>query len=196
MVIRPTHPSSHPHPHPHPPIPRLHLETAPFGTVRRKGAGGVGRVAEGHTRLASGQRSLLLFCHPGHPARACEDHGRASKQPSSLGSFPSVGGGFHSCLPPVPFRSVAQSCPTLCDPMSRSTPGLPVHPHLPEFTQTHVPRVRDAIQPSHPRSSPSPPAPNPSQHPSLFPVSPLFECGGQSTGVSALASFLPKKCQG
>ena len=174
MVIRPTHPSSHPHPHPPPPIPRLHLETAPFGTVRRKGAGGVGRVAEGHTRLASGQRSLLLFCHPGNPARACEDHGRASKQPSSLGSFPSVGGGFHSCLPPVPFRSVAQSCPTLCDPMSRSTPGLPVHPHLPEFTQTHVPRVRDAIQPSHPRSSPSPPAPNPSQHPSLFPVSPLF----------------------
>ena len=133
MVIRPTHPSSHPHPHPHPPIPRLHLETAPFGTVRRKGAGGVGRAAEGHTRLASGQRSLLLFCHPGNPARACEDHGRASKQPSSLGSFPSVGGGFHSCLPPVPFRSVAQSCPTLCDPMSRSTPGLPVHHHLPEF---------------------------------------------------------------
>ena len=167
MVIRPTHPSSHPHPHPHPPIPRLHLETAPFGTVRRKGAGGVGRVAEGHTRLASGQRSLLLFCHPGNPARACEDHGRASKQPSSLGSFPSVGGGFHSCLPPVPFRSVAQSCPTLCDPMSRSTPGLPVHPHLPEFTQTHVPRVRDAIQPSHPRSIPSPPASNPSQHQSL-----------------------------
>ena len=65
-------------------------------------------------------------------------------------------------------RSVAQSCPTLCDPMYRSTPGLPVHHQLPEFTQTHVHRVSDAIQPSHPLSSPSPPAPNPSQHQSLF----------------------------
>ena len=64
--------------------------------------------------------------------------------------------------------SVAQSCPTLCDPMNRSTPGLPVHHQLPEFTQTHVHRVIDAIQPSHPLSSPSPPAPNPSQHQSLF----------------------------
>ena len=66
------------------------------------------------------------------------------------------------------FSSVAQLCPTLCDPMNRSTPGLPVHHHLPEFTQTHVHRVRDAIQPSHPLSSPSSPAPNPSQHQSLF----------------------------
>ena len=65
-------------------------------------------------------------------------------------------------------RSVAQSCPTLCDPMNRSTPGLPVHHQLPEFTQTHVHRVSDAIQPSHPLLSPSPPAPNPSQHQSLF----------------------------
>ena len=66
------------------------------------------------------------------------------------------------------FSSVTQSCPTLCDPMNRSTPGLPVHHQLPEFTQTHVHRVSDAIQPSHPLSSPSPPAPNPSQHQSLF----------------------------
>ena len=66
------------------------------------------------------------------------------------------------------FSSVAQSCPTLCNPMSRSTPGLPVHHHLPELTQTHVHRVHDAIQPSHPLSSPSLPAPNPSQHQSLF----------------------------
>ena len=65
-------------------------------------------------------------------------------------------------------RSVAQSCPTLCDPMNHSTPGLPVHHQLPEFTQTHVHQVTDAIQPSHPLSSPSPPAPNPSQHQSLF----------------------------
>ena len=70
-------------------------------------------------------------------------------------------------------RSVAQSCPTLCDPMNCSTPGLPVHHQLPEFTQTHVHRVSDAIQPSHPLSSPSPPAPNPSQHES-FPMSQLF----------------------
>ena len=63
---------------------------------------------------------------------------------------------------------VTQSCPTLCDPMNRSTPGLPVHHQLPKFTQTHVHRVSDAIQASHPLSSPSPPAPNPSQHQSLF----------------------------
>ena len=93
------------------------------------------------------------------------------------------------------FSSVTQSCPTLCDPMNRSTPGLPVHHHLPEFTQTHVHRVSNAIQPSHPRSSPSPPVPNPSQHQS-FPMRQLFAWGGQSTGVSALASFLPKKSQG
>ena len=68
----------------------------------------------------------------------------------------------------VQFSSVAQSCPTLCDPMNRSTPGLPVHHQLLEFTQTHVHRVSDAIQPSHPLSSPSPPVPNPSQHQSLF----------------------------
>ena len=66
------------------------------------------------------------------------------------------------------FSSVAQSCPTLCNPMNRSTPGLPVHHQLPEFTQTHVHRVGDAIQPSQPLSSPSPPAPNPSQHQGLF----------------------------
>ena len=66
------------------------------------------------------------------------------------------------------FSSVAQSCPTLCDPMNCSMPGLPVHHQLPEFTQTHVHRVSDAIQPSHPLLSPSPPAPNPSQHQSLF----------------------------
>ena len=66
------------------------------------------------------------------------------------------------------FSSVAQSCPTLCDPMNHSTPGLHVHHQLPEFTQTHVHRVSDAIQPSHPLSSPSPPAPSPSQHQGLF----------------------------
>ena len=78
---------------------------------------------------------------------------------------------FHTCSqgkPYIQFSLVTQLCPTLCDPMNRSTPGLPVHHQLPEFTQTHVHRVSDAIQPSHPLSSPSPPAPNPSQHQSLF----------------------------
>ena len=93
------------------------------------------------------------------------------------------------------FTSVAQSCPTLCDPMNRSTPGLPVHHQLLESTQTHFHRVGDVIQPSHPLSSPSPPAFNPSQHQGFFPVSQLFAWGGQSTGVSASASVLPMNTQ-
>ena len=68
----------------------------------------------------------------------------------------------------VQFSSVTQSCRTLCNPMNCSTPGLPDHHQLLEFTQTHVDRLSDAIQPSHPLSSPSPPAPNPSQHQGLF----------------------------
>ena len=71
-------------------------------------------------------------------------------------------------LSSVQFSSVAQSCLTLCDPMNCSTPGLPVHHQLPEFTQTHVHQVGDTIKPSHPLLSLSPPAPNPSQHQSLF----------------------------
>ena len=74
----------------------------------------------------------------------------------------------------IQFSSVAQSCPTLCNPMNRSMPGLPVHHQLPELTQTHVHRVSDAIQPSHPLSSPSPPVPNPSQRQESFPMSQLF----------------------
>ena len=84
------------------------------------------------------------------------------QKPKSKSGPPSVG-------IQIQFSSVAQSCPPLCNPMNRSTPGLPVHHQLPEFTQTHVHRVSDAIQPSHPLSSPSPPALNPSQHQSLFP---------------------------
>ena len=68
----------------------------------------------------------------------------------------------------IQFSSVAQSCPTLWDLMNRSMPGLPVHHQILEFTQTHVHWVSDAIQPTHPLSSPSPPAPNPSQHQGLF----------------------------
>ena len=98
------------------------------------------------------------------------------------GIFPTQGSNLHllhllhwqvGSLPPAPpasvqFSSFAQSCPTLCDPMNRSMPGFPVHHQFLESTQTHVHRVGDAIQPSHPLSSPSPPAPNPSQHQSLF----------------------------
>ena len=75
---------------------------------------------------------------------------------------------FSFSISSVHFSSVTQSCPTLCNPMNCSTPGLPVHHHLPEFTQTLVHRVGDAIQPSRPLSSPSPPALNPSQHQGLF----------------------------
>ena len=99
------------------------------------------------------------------------------------------------CLGYCQFSSVAQSCPTLCDPMNRSTPDLPVHHQLPEFTQTPVHQVSDAIQPSHPLSSPSPPAPNPSQHQSLFQwVNSSHQVA--KYWLSALASFLPKKSQG
>ena len=72
------------------------------------------------------------------------------------------------CQNNLGIKSVAQSCLTLCDPMNRSTPGLTVHLQLQEFTQTHVHQVSDAIQPSHTLLSPSPPAPNPSQHQGLF----------------------------
>ena len=68
----------------------------------------------------------------------------------------------------VQFSLVAQLCPTLCNPHESQCAGLPLHHQLPEFIQTHVHRVSDAIQPSHPLSSSSPPAPNPSQHQSLF----------------------------
>ena len=94
-----------------------------------------------------------------------------------------------------PFSSVTQLCATLCDPMDFSTPGLPVHHQLPEFTETHVHWVGDAIQPSHPLSSPSPPAFNLSQHSGSFQMSQFFVSGGQSIGVSASASVLPVNIQ-
>ena len=74
----------------------------------------------------------------------------------------------HICIYIYQFSSVTQSCPTLCDSMNCSMPGLPVHHQLPEFTQTHVHRVGNAIQPYHPLLSPSPPAPKPSQYQNLF----------------------------
>ena len=93
-----------------------------------------------------------------------------------------------------PLPSVQSLSHVCCDPMNHSTPSLPVHHQLPESTQTQVHRVGDAIKPSHPLLSPSPPAPNPSQHQS-FPMSQLFAWGGQSIGVSASASFLPMNTQ-
>ena len=86
--------------------------------------------------------------------------------------------------PSVQFSSVTQSCPTLCNPMNCITPGHPVHHQLLEFTQTQVHRVGDAIQPSHPLWSPSPPAPQSLPASESFPMSQLFTWGGQSTGVS------------
>ena len=106
----------------------------------------------------------------GLPFSSPRDHPDSGIKPA----FSAIEGGFFTTEPPgqpiyvIQFSSVTQSCPTLCDPMNRSTPGLPVHHQCPEFTQTHVHRVHDAIQPSRPGSSPSPPAPNPSQHQSLF----------------------------
>ena len=82
------------------------------------------------------------------------------------------------------FSSVAQSCLTLCDPMNCSTPGLPVRHQLLESTQTHVHRVSDAIQPSHPLSSPSPPAANPSQHQKNGIDEPMFK-GGTDTAIES-----------
>ena len=85
-----------------------------------------------------------------------------------VGSWSGVPLPFPTSAASVQFSSVTQLCPTLCNPVNRSTPGFPVHHQLLEFTQTHAHQVGDAIQPSHPLLSPSPPAPNPSQHQGLF----------------------------
>ena len=146
------------------------------------------------------ERIVFLFSEPTFqffPLVLCQD--------STPFNNPSLRHGLTSLLshpfylvPPyisVQFSSVAQSCPTVCDPMNRSMPGLPVHHQLPEFTQTHVHQVW-----CHPAISPSviPFSSCPQSLPASdsFPVSQLFTWGGQSTGVSALTSFLPKKFQG
>ena len=92
----------------------------------------------------------------------------------------------------ISFSSVAQSCLTLWDPMNRSTPGLPVHHQLPEFTQTHTHRVSDAILSS---VVPFPSCPQSLPASGSFPISQLFASGSQSTGVSASASVLPMNTQ-
>ena len=93
----------------------------------------------------------------------------ATQSSHLLSSFcPSIRNFSNESAVHIQFSSVTQSCLTVCDPMNHSTPGLPVHHQLPELTQTHVYQVSDAIQPSHPLSSPSSPALNPSQHQGLF----------------------------
>ena len=91
--------------------------------------------------------------------------------------------------------SITKLCLTPRDPVDCSTPGFPVLHHLPEFAQSHAHWVSDAIQPSHPLSSPSPPAFSLSQHQGLFPVSRLFTASGQRIGVSASTSLLPMVIQ-
>ena len=93
------------------------------------------------------------------------------------------------------FISVAQSCPTLFDPMNHSTPGLPVYHQLPEFTQTHAHRVSDTIQPSHPLSSPFSSCPQSLPASGSFPMNQLFAWGGQNIRVSASASVPPTHSQ-
>ena len=151
---------------------------------------------------------LLLVGFPGSSngkESAC-NAGDLGLTPGSGRSFGEGNGNSlqYSCLEnsmdqSVQFSSVTQSCLTLCDPMNHSTPGLPVYHHLPEFTQTHVHRVGDAIQPSYSLSSPSPPALNVSQHQDLFQLSWLhirwskywsFSCSiSPSNEYSGLISF-------
>ena len=101
-----------------------------------------------------GQRNLAGYSLWGHIESDTAEHAHSHAPGRVLG---------YTSGSLLQFTSVAQSCPALCDPMKCSTPGLPVHHQLPEFTQTHVHRVGDAIQPSHPLLSPFPPAPNPSR---------------------------------
>ena len=112
--------------------------------------------------------------HARPPCRSPTPRVHWDSRPSSQWCHPAISSSvvpFSSCpqsLPDTDKMKVAHSCPTLCDPMDRSTSGLPVHHQLLELAQTHVHPVCDAIQPSHPLSSPSPPAPNPFQHQGLF----------------------------
>ena len=97
--------------------------------------------------------------------------------------------------PDTQFSSVTQLCPTLCDSIDRSTPAFPVHHQLLELTQTHVHGLGDAIKPSYPLLSPSPPAFYLSQHQGFFPANQFFILGAQSIGASASASVLPMNIQ-
>ena len=143
LTIPPLHPADMPPAHS---AWRGHLSTWLWGPAQ------LCRSRLDHLRQAPAPPEPLL-CHleNGYVTPASQDNLRINQD--------------HGCeaAGTVQFSSVAQLCPTLCDPMNRSIPGLPVHHQLPKFTQTHIHRVRDAIQPSYPLLSPSPPAPNPSQ---------------------------------
>ena len=111
---------------------------------------------------AKSLQSCLTLCNPVDPTRLHHPWDSPGKN-TGVGCYFLL-----QCLKVKSESEVTQSCPTLCDPMDGSTPGLPVHHQPLEPTQTHVHRVGDAIQPSHPLSSPSPPALNLSQHQGLF----------------------------
>ena len=127
------------------------------------------QLAEGHARTMRAKQEPCTWGEgTGEPGLSWESQAVSlSELACSLSCARCFGGGSW-LVGLLQFSSVAQLCPNPCDPMNCSMPGLPVHHQLPEFTQTHVHRVSDTIQPSHPLLSPSPPAPNPSQHQSLF----------------------------
>ena len=137
------------------------------------------RLVVSNSLQPRGQQPISLLCPWNFPGRILEwvaiSFFRGSSRPRDRICICCIGrhvlyprATWEAPLNVIQFSSVAQSCLTLCDPMNHSIPGLPVHHKLLEFTQTHAHRVGDAIQPSHPLLSPSPPAPNPSQHQGLF----------------------------
>ena len=132
---------------------------------------------------------LLTHCTLTYNPKA----GLAWKNAASLWTLPATA--TWNLLPTRTVSSVAQLCPTLCDPMDCSTPGFPVHHQLPELAQTHVHRVGDAIKPSHPLSSPFSSCPQSFPASGSFPMSQFFASGGQHIGVSASASVLPMNIQ-
>ena len=121
------------------------------------------------------------LCYLGSPACMCM-HACSGTQ-----SHPNLNHGGNGCG----CCSVTPSCPTLCDPMDFSRTGLPVLHHIMEFAQTHIHRIGNAMQPSHPLASPSPPAFNLSRNQGLFQVSQFFTSGGQGIGASASVSVFP-----
>ena len=139
----------------------------------------------------SSSPAFLLIKQGLAPSLSCFSNDRTAVQPRHSEDLSMC---LCASLSVFQFSSVAQSCPTPCDPINRSTPGLPVHHQLPKFTQTHVHWVSDAIQPFHP-VVPFSSCPQCLPASGSFPMSQLFTSGGQSIGVSALASVLPKNTQ-
>ena len=141
-------------------------------------------------------QEMQVFLH-GFDAWGGKNPWRKAWQPTLI-FLPGESHGWRSMAgytPSVQFSSVAQSCPTLCDPMNHSTPGLPVHHQLPEFTQTHIHRVGDAIQPSHPLSFHSPPAFSLSSHQGLFQWVSSSHHMAKVLEFQLLASVLPMNIQ-